>query len=192
VSVHELMGGHEEAWFRATRHPFLEGVRAGTLPEGAFVAWLVQDWLFVGDLLCFQARLLGRAPRRAQRLLAAGALALVDELAWFDEQGERLGLDLNAERSPATHEYRALLERREGEPFAAAITALWALERVYLDGWSFAAPAAPPYDAFVQHWTTPEFRAYVDKLEALVDPSQGDVVAAMLQAEVAFWERALT
>ena len=188
----ELLRGHEEAWLRATRHRFLERVREGTLPEGAFVAWLVQDRLFVGDLLCFQARLLARAPRRAQRVLAAGALALVEELAWFDEQGKRLGLDLDAERLPATRAYRALLERLEREPFEAAITALWALERVYLDAWSFAAPAAPPYDAFVAHWTTPEFRAYVDQLEALADPSHTDVVTAVLEAEVAFWESALT
>jgi thiaminase len=161
------------------------------MPEDAFAAWLVQDGLFVGDLLCFQARLLARAPRRAQRVLAAGALALVDELAWFDEHGKRLGLDLEAERLPVTRACRALLERLEGEPFEAAITALWALERVYLDAWSFAAPAAPPYDAFVEHWTTPEFRAYVDELEVFADPLHGDVVAAVLEAEVAFWETAL-
>jgi thiaminase len=187
----ELLRGHEQAWLRATRHPFLERVREGTLPEDAFVAWLVQDRLFVGDLLCFQARLLARAPRRAQRMLAAGALALVDELAWFDEQGKRLGLDLEAERLPPTRAYGALLERLEGEPFEAALTALWALERVYLDAWSFAAPAASPYDAFVEHWTTPEFRAYVDELEVFADPLHGDAVAAVLEAEVAFWETAL-
>jgi formylaminopyrimidine deformylase / aminopyrimidine aminohydrolase len=192
VPVDELLRGHEQAWRRATRHPFLERVRAGTLPEDAFAVWLVQDRLFVGDLLCFQARLLARAPRCAQRVLAAGALALVDELVWFDAQGERLGLDLEAERLPATYAYRTLLERLEREPFEAAITALWVLERVYLDAWSFAAPAAPPYDAFVEHWTTPEFRAYVDELEALADPSHDEVVAAVLEAEIAFWETTLT
>jgi thiaminase len=187
----ELLRGHEQAWLRATRHPFLERVREGTLAEEAFVAWLVQDKFFVGDLLCFQARLLARAPRRAQRVLAAGALALVEELAWFDEQGEQFGLDLDAKRLPATRAYRSLLERLEGEPFAAAITALWALERVYLEAWSFADPAAPPYNAFVEHWTSPEFRAYVEELEVFADPSHGDVVAAVLDAEAAFWETAL-
>jgi thiaminase len=187
----ELLRGHEQAWLRATRPPFLERVREGTLPADTFAAWLVQDKLFVGDLLCFQARLLARAPRRAQRVLAAGALALVDELAWFDKHGERFGLDLEAERLPATRAYRALLERLESEPFEAAITALWALERVYLEAWSFAEPAAGPYNAFVEHWTSPEFRAYVEELEVFADPSHGDVVAAVLEAEAAFWETAL-
>ena len=93
---------------------------------------------------------------------------------------------------PAPYAYRTPLERLDREHFEAAITALWVLERVCLDAWSFAAPAAPPYDTFVDHWTTPEFRSYVDELEALADLSHGDVVAAVLEAEVAFWETALT
>lgn len=180
-----------EAWRRATRHPFLEGVRRGTLRKGTFEAWLAQDNLFVGDLLWFQARLLARAPRYAQRVLAEGALALVDELAWFDEQATQLALDLEVERLPATRAYLTLLERLDAEPFEPASTGLWTLERVYLEAWSFAAPAPPPYDVFVEHWTTPKFRAYVDELAALADPSHVNIVAAVLAAEVAFWEAAL-
>ena len=56
--------------------PFLDGVRDGTLPPAAFDRWLAQDALFVADLLRFQARLLARAPRPAQAVLAAGAVAL--------------------------------------------------------------------------------------------------------------------
>jgi formylaminopyrimidine deformylase / aminopyrimidine aminohydrolase len=191
MSSAELRRGHEQAWLRATRPLFLERLREGTLPEDAFATWLVQDKLFVGDLLSFQARLLARALRRAQRVLATGALALVDELAWFDQQGERFGLDPEAERLPATRAYRAVLERLEGEPFEEAITALWALERVYLEAWSLAEPAAEPYSAFVEHWTSPEFRAYVEELERFADPAQRDVVATVLEAEATFWETAL-
>ena len=178
-------------WERATRHPFLERVRDGSLPEDAFGRWLVQDHHFVGDLLRFQARLLARAPRPAQRVLAAGTLALVDELAWFEEQAERLGLELGAERAPATRAYAALLERLDAAPYAEAITALWVLERVYVDAWSFAAPAAPPFDAFVEHWTAPAFRAYVEELERHAEPERTELVAAVLEAEIAFWETAL-
>lgn len=157
----------------------------------AFLVWLVQDKLFVGNLLCFQARLLARAPRPAQRVLVTGALALVDELTWFDEQVEQFGLDLEAERLPATCAYQALLAKLEDEPFDAAMTALWTLERVYLEAWSFAEPAAEPYTAFVEHWTSSEFRAYVEALEEFADPSHADVIAAVLEAEATFWEAAL-
>jgi thiaminase/transcriptional activator TenA len=186
-----IVRDHREAWLRATRHDFLVGVRDRTLDEGAFRTWLAQDRFFVGDLLWFQARLLARAPRPGQRVLAIGVLALVDELAWFERQAAQFALEPGAERLPATDAYRALLERLDVESFAEALAALWAVERVYLEAWSFAAPAGPPYDAFVEHWTTQEFRSYVDELEALVDPGHVGLVAAVLEAEVGFWSAAL-
>ncbi|HEX7824364.1 MAG TPA: TenA family transcriptional regulator, partial [Mycobacterium sp.] len=71
-------------WSAATRHPFLDAVRDGTIADEAFDRWLAQDALFVADLLAFQARLLGRAPRHAQAVLAGGCVALVSELDWFE------------------------------------------------------------------------------------------------------------
>jgi len=182
---------HREAWLRATRHEFLVGVRDRTLAGAAFQRWLAQDRLFVGDLLWFQARLLARAPRRAQRVLAVGVLALVDELGWFEQRAAQLESELDAERLPATDAYRTLLERLDAEPFEKAIAALWALERIYLEAWSFAAPTGPAYDAFVEHWTTPAFHAYVAELEVLVDPAHADLVHAVLEAEAQFWSAAL-
>jgi len=45
-------------------------VRDGTLYWQAFATWLVQDYLFVRDILSSQARLLTRAPRADQAVLA--------------------------------------------------------------------------------------------------------------------------
>ncbi len=85
MPVADLPSRHPDAWTRATRHPFLEAVRDGTIPTAAFDTWLVQDFRFVSDLLRFQARKLARAPRPTQPVLAAGAVALVDELDWFEK-----------------------------------------------------------------------------------------------------------
>ncbi|MGY2127763.1 thiaminase II/PqqC family protein [Blastococcus sp. SYSU DS0617] len=189
----DLLRDHPTAWERATRHPFLLGVRDGTLPAGAFDTWLVQDHHYVADLLRFQARLLARAPRPAQAVLAGGAVALVEELAWFEELAGRRGLDLDAPRLPATAAYAALLERLDAAAVPAAVTALWAVERVYLDAWTVAAPGAPEYAAYVAHWTAPGFAGYVDGLAAAADALGGrhdDVVLEVLDAEVAFWDTA--
>ncbi|PRC46097.1 TenA family transcriptional regulator, partial [Mycobacterium sp. ITM-2017-0098] len=51
----------DELWDAATRHRFLDAVRDGTIADQDFNRWLVQDALFVRDLLTFQARLLARA-----------------------------------------------------------------------------------------------------------------------------------
>lgn len=179
-----------DLWHRATHHPFLAAVRDGSLSPAAFDAWLVQDYRFVANLLRFQARLLARAPRRAQSVLAAGLVALVDELGWFEQLASGRGLDLDAPPEPAPVAYAALLQRLDGEPFDVAIRALWAIERAYHDAWAFAAPGAPPYREVVAHWTTPQFADYVAALADVAGETSGRVVDEVLEHEIAFWEMA--
>ncbi|RDH76844.1 TenA family transcriptional regulator [Mycolicibacterium moriokaense] len=183
---------HASLWDAATRHPFLEAVRDGTITDSAFDRWLVQDALFVADLLTFQARLLARAPRPAQPAIVGGCAALVDELAWFDDQAARRGLDLRQPALPATLAYRELLHRLDTAPYPAAVTALWVIERVYLLAWRFASSDSSPLREFTDHWSTPEFADYVDALTALAFPDeQSEIVGDVLAHEVAFWEMAL-
>jgi formylaminopyrimidine deformylase / aminopyrimidine aminohydrolase len=170
----DLLERNPVVWKEATRHPFLEAVREGSFPAGAFEAWLAQDYLFVGDALVFQARLLAHAPRPAQAVLAGGLVAIEAELGWFEEQAERLGLDLDTPRHPTTADYRDLLTSLEREPYPAAITALWAIERAYLEAWRGVAPGHSEYRQFVEHWTTPEFADYVTGLENAADDALRD------------------
>jgi thiaminase/transcriptional activator TenA len=179
-------------WSSATRHPFLDAVRDGTIADEAFDRWLAQDAVFVADLLVFQARLLARAPRQAQAVLAGGCVALVAELDWFEEMAAKREIDLGAQALPATLAYRALLGRLDAAPFDAAVTALWVLERVYLLGWASAASEVSPFGEFVEHWTTPAFAEYVDGLGELASlDGRDELVADVLTHEVAFWDMAL-
>jgi formylaminopyrimidine deformylase / aminopyrimidine aminohydrolase len=194
-----LVDRYPAAWREATRHPFLEGVAHGALPVEAFERWLAQDYLFVQDLLAAQARLLARAPRPAQAVLAAGLVALEAELGWFEGQAQGRGLALNVARHPTTMAYRDFLLGLEQREYPAALTALWALERAYLDAWRGAAPGHPAYREFVEHWTAPAFREYVASLERADDESLAagnadeQAEAAFLEVtrlERAFWEMA--
>lgn len=161
MTTTQLLERHADAWREATRHPFLDGVRTGDLPAHQFEAWLAQDHHFVSDLVPFQARLLARSPRPAQKVLADGLVALVAELGWFEEQAGKRGLDLPAPRHPTTAAYGKLLDDLDGAAYPVALLALWALERAYLDAWTFAAPGGGPYRDVVAHWVTPQFAAYV-------------------------------
>ena len=185
---------HTRLWEAATVHPFLDAVRDGSLPVEAFDTWLAQDACFVADLLRFQARLLSRAPREAQAVLAGGAVALVDELDWFEGLAARRGLALGAEPLPATRAYAALLDRLDAAPYPDAVRCLWALERVYLDAWTAARPGACDTAALVAHWSTPAFGDYVRALEALARRGAGrddELLAEVLRQEIAFWDTAL-
>jgi formylaminopyrimidine deformylase / aminopyrimidine aminohydrolase len=129
--------------------------------------------------------------------LVGGAAALVDELAWFDEQALARGLAVGAPRQPATEAYAALLARLDAAEPGPALTALWVIERVYLEAWTAAAPGAKEYRPYVAHWTTPEFAAYVQDLERAADrlPAGAEprdaLVADVLTAETAFWDMAV-
>ncbi|GAB3353580.1 thiaminase II/PqqC family protein [Modestobacter lapidis] len=194
MPVTDLLHSHAGEWVRATRHPFLAAVRDGALPDGAFDTWLVQDSLFVTELLACQARLLARTPRPAQAVLAAGAVSLVAELDWFADQAAARGLDLAAAPRPATAAYAALLRRLDTAGVGSALTALWTVERSYLDAWSYAAPGAPALREFVEHWTVPGFAGYVADLAAAADgvgPPDEAVFAEVVAAEIAFWDMAV-
>jgi thiaminase/transcriptional activator TenA len=193
MGASRLFHRHAREWRDATSHPFLDGIRDGSLPAGALVAWLQQDYLFVNDLLRFQARLLAAAPRPAQEVLAGGLVALESELNWFEAQVARRGLVLDGPRHPATQAYREELERLLSEPFEVGITALWALEQAYLEAWRGAAPGSTEHREFVEHWTMPNFATYVTGLE--VHSSDSPLAEAawlrIVRLEHDFWDMAL-
>ena len=169
AKLESLLDRHEEDWRKATRHPFLDGAGDGTLAADAFERWLVQDRLYVLDLLVFQARLLARTPRPAQGVVIGGLVALEAELTWFEGLARKRNFDLDAPHHPTAVTYRDLLTRLDTEPYAVGITALWAVERAYLEAWTSALPGHPDYREYVEHWTTPEFGLYVSGLETAAE-----------------------
>jgi thiaminase/transcriptional activator TenA len=190
----DLIARHRDVWRAAVTHPFLQGVRDGSLASRAFNSWLAQDYLFVRDLLSFQARLLAEAPRPCQRVLAAGLVALEAELSWFEANARERGMKLDERRHPTTDSYRVAMTRWLEAGVDPALTALWALERVYLEAWRSAAPGAPEYRSFVEHWTVPQFSDYVRDLESLVvdDPRCESAFLEVCKLEQAFWDMAWT
>lgn len=201
MRVQDLVKAVPDRWQRATRHPFLMGVRDGTLPPGAFATWLVQDYHFVRGLLPFQARLLALAPRQDQAVLARGILSLVEELGWFEDQAARLRLNLQVPVHPVCRNYVNFLWALSFGPYAAQWVSLWALERIYFEAWSNAKPGVEPYREFVEHWTHPAFEGYVEELEgaatrALAEATGKEREAARealwetIEHEIRFWEMA--
>lgn len=199
MSPAQLLLRHQALWERATRHPFLDAVRDGTLPQEAFHRWLVQDYHFVAGLLRVQARFLAGAPRPDQKVLASGLVALADELDWFESHALVRGLRLDVPLHSTCQAYVGFLQDLTTAPYPGQITALWACERAYLDAWSGAQPGGAEYREFVERWTHPAFRDYVTGLEACAqralqvasDAEQASADEAFRRVaayEAAFWE----
>lgn len=62
MTADALVSRHTSAWQAATVHPFLAGVRDGSLPEHSFDRWLAQDYLFAQALVRAQSRIAATAP----------------------------------------------------------------------------------------------------------------------------------
>jgi thiaminase/transcriptional activator TenA len=197
VTPRQLIAGDADLWHAATHHPFLDGVRDGTLDPAAFSRWLVQDHHFALALARAEGRYLANAPRGDLELLAQGVQAMVAELAWFERHAAERGLDLKTPLHPTARAYLDYLQAISYEPYAVQLTALWALERAYLEAWRTALPGAPAYREFVEHWTNEAYAGWVDSLEAaanrvLVDGGEAEREAFrwIARYERDFWQMA--
>src|ERR671910_1226291 len=169
VTAEALLFRHAAAWQAATVHPFLAGVRDGSVPEDSFDRWLAQDYLFAQALVRAQSRIAAAAPLADVGPLAGGVVATVGELGWFGEMAARRGVALDAPIAPTTRAYCDFLLALTYAAYPAQISAIWALERTYLESWDGARPGAPPYREFVERWTTDAFRSYVGDLQVAAD-----------------------
>ncbi|HZR39492.1 MAG TPA: hypothetical protein VFB12_05205 [Ktedonobacteraceae bacterium] len=195
----DLLERHAATWQAATRHPFLDAVRDGTLAPQSFATWLVQDYLFVKDEFAVQAHLLPSTPRCAQNLLIRNAAALEAELTWFEAHAKELNLSLSTLPHPVTAAYGTFMRTFEQLPFAAAMTATWAIELAYLQAWQSALPGQPMYREYIERWTNPGFASFVKELEQAsayalevggVDNEAEEAFLKVAELERKFWEMA--
>ncbi len=195
----DLLARYPDVWHAATHHQFLDAVRDGSLKSNAFTTWLVQDYLFVLDELTCQARLLARAPRSGQKILVRGLSAIESEAEWFETHAQQCGLSLEVPRNPTTAAYHNLLESLDREPYPVAITAIWAIERAYLEAWKGAIPCHPCYQEYAEHWANAEFERFVADLEQVatdalesgqVDKAVEATFLKIARLEHDFWQMA--
>ena len=203
MNADALLARHAAAWQAATVHPFLAGVRDGSVPADSFDRWLAQDYLYARALVRAQSRIVAEAPLADVGLLAGGVVAIVGELGWFEEMAARRGLALDAPMHPANRAYCDFLLALTYSAYPAQITAIWALERTYLESWEGARPGAEPYREFVERWTTDAFRSYVGDLQTVVDrelassageqaQEAADAFVWVTRHERGFWDMAMS
>ncbi len=197
MKAKDLIEGNVELWHAATHHAFLDEVRDGTLAPAAFARWLSQDYHFAVALTRTEARALACAPREDLELLVGGIQAMVAELDWFESKASERAIDLDLPLHRTARAYIDYLRALADEPYSVQLTALWALERAYLEGWRTARPGAPAFREFVERWTSDAFATYVGALEAAANRaiSQGgdperEAFRWVAKYEKDFWEMA--
>jgi len=202
----ELLRYAEPVWKEVREHRFLAETAAGTIPPDVFARWMQQDYLFVREAIPFLAILLAKAPGTLRRPLGESLAALFRELELFERLAREHQVALEGiGMLPTCHAYvQFLLATAYGRSFPEAFAVLYAAEKAYLDAWTWVKEqqqAASPWQAFIEQWTNPAFREYVQwlgqTLDALAEGASETMRAAMRELflltaryEVRFWDMA--
>lgn len=182
-----LLQHYSQAWQEATVHPFLEQCKLGSIQPKQFNTWLVQDYLFVVEFARMVARVLAVAPPHHFDVLLGGLSALKDELNWFKEKAAERQLNLDIQKQSTCQEYCNYLNDISAMPYPVQVTALWAIELAYNQGWQLQGVMPEPYGEFAERWGNPGFTEYVKLLEKQADEELGMTSEEIQkQAEAAF------
>ncbi|KAF8962610.1 heme oxygenase-like protein [Flammula alnicola] len=216
----------------ATQHSFLAQAGNGTLPLERLALWLSQDRIyaahayprFIGSLISripFQESDSISGPKErwneeTLKVLVKCLDNIVREVDFFRDTSQKWGLDMEAwNQRKGTRDYTAEMVRvASSASLNEGLIFLWAMEKVYLDAWSYvaegmqcASPNSSSGDArvsavhsFAVNWSSPEFEAFVNTLQDIVDSldiqkgteawSRAEAIwSRVVELEVGFWPK---
>jgi formylaminopyrimidine deformylase / aminopyrimidine aminohydrolase len=179
-------------------HAWVKALADGTLPETALVNWAGQCRLFClmerTALLTLRSRI---QPGALDDLLERLVQDTVREPRELAELLTDLGAPIPEQPWRTCLGYGSYVQAMAHHDFLAGLTAVFAVERIYLETWSELLPSCPPdspYRHWVENWTCEPFTRVVDGLGESLDRVAGPPSTALLQAltpvyrNVALWE----
>ncbi|MGH1565057.1 TenA family protein [Mumia sp. DW29H23] len=202
---------HVADWYDAIlAHPFVAGLADGSLPQGVFARYLLDDAHYLSRYASTLAMLSARAgdPALAAELAGAAAEAVQAERLLHQGFLAPLGIDPDApdapEPTPTCRAYAgSLLADAAYAPVEVGVAGVLPCFRVYLEVGKAVAlradDAAHPYRAWIDTYSDPAFDAAVTRMEewtdrlaeGVTDARRGDMLAAYERAtrfEWMFWD----
>lgn len=202
---------HASLYEAATRHPFIESIRNGTVDISSFRRWLGQDYIFVRAFVPFVASVLVKACNETDdssdmEVILGGLAALNDELAWFKKEASKWGITLSDTVPLAANiRYCSFLKSLMSSEveYTVAVTAFWAIEAVYQDSFAYCleedSKTPEELKETCERWGNEEFGEWCCSLEEIVNrrlqKAPDEVVKKaeavflrVLELEVEFWD----
>ena len=201
IKCSDLISENPVAWKHATKHPFLDECRSGTIEPNQFNTWLVQDYLFVIDFTRMAAHLVTIAPPGHLDVLLGGLSALKEELDWFGKKAGQRILDLEAAPQETCELYCRFMREMRRDTYPVQAVAFWAIELAYNQAWQIPGQMVQPYDEFADRWGNAAFTEYVKLLEMQANEALTDgdpeteqrvreVFLRIAELEKGFWQMA--
>jgi thiaminase/transcriptional activator TenA len=184
-------------------HPFVRGLRDGTLDQAAFKRYIAQDALFLRAFLRAYAIALAKVePLDHARRLLGFVSGVLDELKLHASYAATLGIDLAHIRPlPAARAYTDFLLRTAWQAGAGeTMAAMTPCMKLYTWLGQQLAPAlrpGHPYERWIQTYASPEFEHLASDAERLLDevaddaPAVHDAYRYAMQCELDFFSAPL-
>lgn len=204
----------EPFWSAATDHAFTQAIGDGSMPEEAYVRYLIEDYTFVTDLASVLGYLVAKAPTMRAKSCLSGFLALLtsEENDYFLRSFEALGVEPKtyevAAQGPVTQAFSELLLTSAGEgTYEEGLACLLCAEWVYLT-WGLREAQKPRpeqfwlaewidlhsvvgFESFV-NWIREEMDRVGTALDADAQEKLGQLFRHMSALEQAFFDAAWT
>ncbi|KAF9269413.1 heme oxygenase-like protein [Marasmius fiardii PR-910] len=231
LTQHLLDSSTKFSYDAAIKHDFLTSAGTGTLDHNLLALWLSQDKIyamrgyprFIGSLIAKMAhnppRVVNMTEEDSYHFVLKALIFCMEnigrEIDFFKTTAEKWDLDLTGwQVRKGTEDYLNEMDRvvREyGPGIEHGLVFLWAMERVYLDAWTYVntqlhAIGLPPSHSltisattsFAINWSSKEFVAFVDRLGSMVDSLDiapesptwkgcEDIWSKVVELEVYFW-----
>ncbi|WP_420413246.1 TenA family protein [Roseibium sp.] len=204
----------EPHWSEATDHAFTHAIGDGSVPDEAYVRYLIEDYTFITDLASILGYLVAKAPSMKSKSRLSGFLALLtsEENDYFLRSFDALGVSAatyeTAAQGPVTRAFADLLLTSSGkgtyaEGLACLLCAEWCYltwglreakkprpEKFYLAEW-IDLHAVEGFESFV-NWIREEMDAVGAALPPNDQENLAKIFSKMSALEVAFFETAWT
>ncbi|WP_434055002.1 MAG: TenA family protein [Roseibium sp.] len=149
----------EPFWSEATDHVFTHAIGDGSMPDEAYVRYLIEDYTFITDLASTLGYLVAKAPdmQAKSRLSAFLALLTSEENDYFLRSFEALGVPretyAGAAQGPVTRSFADLLLTASGDgTYPEGLTCLLCAEWCYLTWGRLEAQKPRPAQFYLAEW----------------------------------------
>lgn len=169
--LNEIIKKNVGDWELATKPLFIRKCGDGSLEECSFRKWFIQDYAFVRECFHWEARLLGRKelPRYVQNILVISLKNLEEEISWFEERAKKESININEITiNPICQKYINFLIELESYEWSICFSAIWALEKIYLESWKNVLPGNIKFKSYIEHWTNDSFEMFVNNVEDIM------------------------
>ncbi|KAG7085859.1 hypothetical protein E1B28_003393 [Marasmius oreades] len=231
LTKHLLKTSNNFPYDAAVKHDFLTAAGTGTLDHKLLALWLSQDKIyatqgyprFIGSLIANMAynkpHIVNMTEEDAYHYVLKVLIFCLEnvgrEIDFFEATAGKWNLDLTGwKERMGTRDYLNEMDRvvqEYGPGIEHGLVFLWAMERVYLDAWSYVntqlqasglqpshSPTITATTSFAANWSNDEFIGFVERLAAIVDSLDiapdspawkacENIWSKVVELEVKFW-----